>query len=139
MSDEVDSKKAAAGPVYQHACIGLGREKTWADVDFNWYEGAPENMRRVMFTAPPADALSMEHANLMEQASIEIKALREALDNERAKGIHSCHANCSRDGCVNRRLRGALEGAANYIDTLGGDSKRYRIAASASASPASKK
>jgi hypothetical protein len=82
---------AEAGPVYQHACIGLGREKTWADVDFNWYEGAPENMRRVMFTAPPADALRIEALtdalntktyayDLLHEACLGFKAERDERD-----------------------------------------------------------
>lgn len=30
------------------------------------------------------------------------------VEKERARGIHSCHDNCTRDGCVNRRLREEL-------------------------------
>ena len=36
-------------------------------------------------------------------------ALREQLANMRAADIHSCHDGCTRSGCVNARLRNALE------------------------------
>lgn len=48
--------------------------------------------------------LRVENAALRESN----ERLREELANEQARGIHSCHPNCTRDGCVNRRLRGLL-------------------------------
>lgn len=41
----------------------------------------------------------------------EIADLKRELDNEQARDIHSCHPNCSREGCVNRRLRAELAAA----------------------------
>ncbi|MDO6385624.1 hypothetical protein [Uliginosibacterium sp. 31-12] len=35
--------------------------------------------------------------------------LRRQLENERARGIHSCGPKCNFSGCVNRRLREQLE------------------------------
>lgn len=50
------------------------------------------------------------------------------LENERARGIHSCHDNCARDGCVNRKLRDELadlrkqlsESGRKYSESVGG-------------------
>jgi len=40
-------------------------------------------------------------------------------ENERLRfdlqGIHSCHANCTRDACVNRRLREKLKVAEEFM------------------------
>jgi hypothetical protein len=41
----------------------------------------------------------------------EVAELKRELDNEQARDIHSCHPNCSREGCVNRRLRAELAAA----------------------------
>ena len=38
----------------------------------------------------------------------EIAELQRKLANEQARDIHSCHPNCTREGCVNRRLRAEL-------------------------------
>lgn len=38
----------------------------------------------------------------------DLEDVQRELENERARGIHSCHDNCTRDGCVNRRLREEL-------------------------------
>jgi uncharacterized protein YdiU (UPF0061 family) len=35
--------------------------------------------------------------------------LKRQLANEKARDIHSCHADCTRNGCVNRRLREAIQ------------------------------
>jgi hypothetical protein len=43
--------------------------------------------------------------SLADEAADEIIALRKELENEQARGVHSCHPNCAKDGCVNRRLR----------------------------------
>ena len=58
-----------------------------------------------------------EHPNyegeaLMQEASDEIERLTRELANARAVDIHSCHAGCTRAGCVNARLtaeRDAIE------------------------------
>ena len=42
------------------------------------------------------------------QAADEIDRLHTELANAKASGIHNCHANCTRSGCVNARLRDAL-------------------------------
>ena len=49
-----------------------------------------------------------EGANYVQEAADTIdklRAERDALVND----VHSCHNNCTRAGCVNRRLRDALE------------------------------
>jgi hypothetical protein len=46
----------------------------------------------------------------------EIDRLRVALKNEQDKDIHSCHPNCVRNGCVNRRLRGQLAELLKLLD-----------------------
>jgi hypothetical protein len=38
-----------------------------------------------------------------------IADLERQLANEEARDIHSCHADCPRNGCVNRRLRERIE------------------------------
>ena len=38
----------------------------------------------------------------------DLEDAQKELENERARGIHSCHDNCTQDGCVNRRLREEL-------------------------------
>lgn len=47
-----------------------------------------------------------------------IAELEEQLENEQARGIHSCHPGCLRDGCVNRRLRDQLAAKALTIKTM---------------------
>lgn len=46
----------------------------------------------------------------------EIAELQRNLANEQARDIHSCHHNCAREGCVNRRLRAELAEARAEID-----------------------
>lgn len=41
----------------------------------------------------------------------EIAELQRKLANEQARDIHSCHPDCTREGCVNRRLRAELVNA----------------------------
>ena len=36
--------------------------------------------------------------------------LRAELENEKARGIHSCHQNCTFSGCVNEKLRAEIDG-----------------------------
>lgn len=48
------------------------------------------------------------HAYAIAYANQQTARLRTALENEKARGIHSCHADCTRDGCVNRKLRAEL-------------------------------
>ena len=47
-------------------------------------------------------------ASLYAECADTIERLTTELANERARGIHFCHADCTRDGCVNRRLRDEL-------------------------------
>lgn len=47
-----------------------------------------------------------------------IAELEEQLETEQARGIHSCHPGCLRDGCVNRRLRDQLAAQALRIKTM---------------------
>lgn len=44
-----------------------------------------------------------------------IESLRRELENERARDIHSCGPDCTRSGCVNRRLRKELAEARQEI------------------------
>lgn len=48
-------------------------------------------------------------AQIICNLQAEIAELQRELDNERARGIHSCGPNCQRDGCVNRRLQAENE------------------------------
>lgn len=54
-------------------------------------------------------------AELAKDASAEIESLRRELENERAREIHSCGPDCTRSGCVNRRLREELAEARQEI------------------------
>jgi hypothetical protein len=65
------------------------------------------------FLASASLHATLEHAWHARDA--EVADLQRQLDNERARGIHSCHANCSRDGCVNRRLRALLESTYRWL------------------------
>lgn len=69
--------------------------------------------------------LRVENAALRESN----ERLREELENEQARGIHSCHPNCTRDGCVNRRLRGMLSEALDQFEDYG-DHGFWRVPAS---------
>jgi hypothetical protein len=51
--------------------------------------------------------------NLLDQAADEIERLRFDL-----QGIHSCHNDCTRDACVNRRLREKLRVAEEALEGL---------------------
>lgn len=48
-------------------------------------------------------------ADALEQQALQIADLQRELDNERAREIHSCGPDCTRDGCVNRRLLAQLD------------------------------
>ena len=52
-----------------------------------------------------------EAADLIDK----LRAERDALVND----VHSCHNNCTRAGCVNRRLRDALESIVMASVALG--------------------
>lgn len=41
--------------------------------------------------------------------------LREQLEEERARGIHSCGPKCQQSGCVNRRLREQVRALSDFI------------------------
>ena len=62
-----------------------------------------------------------------------LRAERKALVND----VHSCHPNCSKAGCVNRRLREALQGLLDditeyqTINHLGGENNHWQVAARA--------
>jgi len=58
-------------------------------------------------------------AQLISNLQAEIAELKRELENERARDVHSCGPNCTRDGCVNRRLREENE-------ALRKDADRYR-------------
>lgn len=49
-----------------------------------------------------------EGANYVQEAADTIERLRAERDRL-VNDVHSCHNNCTRAGCVNRRLRDALE------------------------------
>lgn len=64
-----------------------------------------------------ADELDRLRAELAD-LKIERDILRRDNDNHRAS-VHSCHAGCTRAGCVNERLRAALREAAESIESWG--------------------
>ena len=74
-----------------------GIHENWNPAD--WYQVSPEQLPIFYNIAYEAGAASMD---------AEIADLKRELDNEQARDIHSCHPNCSRVGCVNRRLRAEL-------------------------------
>ena len=53
------------------------------------------------------------YAEYCHQAADEIEKLTRELANAQVSGIHSCHADCTRSGCVNGRLREQLEDEYN--------------------------
>jgi hypothetical protein len=58
--------------------------------------------------------MEASHTKTVEwQAADEIERLRFDL-----QGIHSCHNDCTRDGCVNRRLREKLRVAEEVLTNL---------------------
>ena len=56
---------------------------------------------------------AQDGTNYVQAAADELERLTRELANARASGIHSCHDNCTRSGCVNARLREQLEGEYN--------------------------
>ena len=77
---------------------------------------------------PDSDAVKALEAELEEQCRLngmgaereakliaQVENLQRELGNEKARGIHSCAQDCSRDGCVNRRLRGVLHQAREAL------------------------
>lgn len=54
----------------------------------------------------------------IESLRARVAELEVELENEQARGIHSCHPGCLRDGCVNRRLRDQLAAKALTIKTM---------------------
>ena len=64
---------------------------------------------------PPQHTVNFRHAKNAHEAAwaitnliADLEEAQKDLENERARGIHSCHDNCTQDGCVNRRLRDEL-------------------------------
>jgi len=55
-------------------------------------------------------------AESMLIAADEIERLRTELANLRAIDVHSCHANCTRSGCVNARLRNEVDDLRAAMD-----------------------
>ncbi len=48
----------------------------------------------------------IDHLSLdLQTERAAVVALTRELANAKVNGVHSCHADCARDGCVNRRLR----------------------------------
>jgi len=54
----------------------------------------------------------------IEYMRLQLTAAQDALENEQAKGIHSCHADCTMEGCVNRKLRQQLSAAQETVTRL---------------------
>jgi len=66
------------------------------------------------FEAAPKGWLHKEVESLRQQ----LAASQDALENEQAKGVHLCHANCTMDGCINRKLRQQLADSQNQVTLL---------------------
>ena len=58
-----------------------------------------------------------EGANYVTEAADLIDNLRAERDRL-VNDVHSCHNNCTRAGCVNRRLRDALQLSLRWGDAL---------------------
>lgn len=61
----------------------------------------------------------------MLTAADTIERLTTELANERARDIHSCHADCTRAGCVNRRLRAELSEAHEAL-TISNENSEFQ-------------
>jgi hypothetical protein len=62
-------------------------------------------------------SMSEEKGDTFDQAAAEIERLGAELDNERARGVHSCGPNCQRPLCVaNRRIAELTKPAQYYVD-----------------------
>jgi len=66
---------------------------------------------------PMREVCAEADAALQAQAA-EIAVLRAALVRLQADGIHSCHADCTRSGCVNARLREEKDELAKLANAL---------------------
>jgi hypothetical protein len=53
-----------------------------------------------------------------DEAAEAIRELQRQLANEQARGIHTCTPNCTREGCVNRRLRELLREARDEMRAM---------------------
>ena len=60
----------------------------------------------------------MEHSDFTigDEAADELERMALELSNARAADIHSCHAGCTRAGCVNVRLREVLKELVGAAD-----------------------
>ncbi len=70
-----------------------------------------------------------EPHKITKEAADTIENLREELDNERARGIHSCGPNCQRTECMQRReierLEAEVERHKRRIDLLEASELRF--------------
>lgn len=72
---------------------------------------------------PPQHTVNFRHAKNAHEAAwaitnliADLEEAQKDLENERARGIHSCHDNCTQDGCVNRRLRDELAATRKQLE-----------------------
>lgn len=61
----------------------------------------------------------------IESTAAELEAMKTELANALARDIHSCHADCTRAGCVNARLREDLERKSDELEKLKQWSQAY--------------
>jgi hypothetical protein len=92
--------------------FGMKKLERFADIFFK--SGAASRdaeIQRLQMALADTEALELGTAKRCDRLRAEVTRLQEELENEQARGIHSCHPNCTRDGCVNRRLRAELAAA----------------------------
>ena len=96
---------ATPGPWWSGECVPAdGHALAWLGNMFVDCNGGQKN-----YAEPSHDAEFIAASREAIPALIaDLKEVQRELENERARGIHSCHDNCTQDGCVNRRLREEL-------------------------------
>jgi len=68
-----------------------------------------------LIPAKEIDGVLFVEASHISKLQAEIVELKRELENERARDIHSCGPDCSRAGCVNRRLRDENEALRKFV------------------------
>ena len=96
---------ATPGPWWSGECVPAdGHALAWLGNMFVDCNGGQKN-----YAEPSHDAEFIAASREAIPALIaDLKEVQRELENERARGIHSCHDNCTQDGCVNRRLHEEL-------------------------------
>lgn len=93
------------------------------------FKGGQESLRQQLSELKGMREEVVHYQKEFHKTRDQLAAAQDALENEQAKGIHSCHANCMMEGCVNRKLREQLFEARAECKILNNrlnNSKKYR-------------